>query len=660
MAGFLGNVGTGLGGFFGGFNQQRKADEEQQQSLLLNQLRAQALRDANDQRQAQSRLWSVFAGQQQLPQLPMGNAPPVPGIGGMQPPTPPLPGQPSVPMQQPMRGAGGSWTPLAPYARGSAAVGGPSPVDYLDPQFTRQVSAGVDAMPPDIRKQFTVESGFRDPAREAEVYRTQHPGQPVPQDSAHSHGTALDMGDRPAVEQWWDQHPEFGVGRPLKNLPGEANHLQLLNKVVPAPVRQEARATAATVMKSLPAQAAGTLDLSSLAQKIEAANPDADPVVKMMVLENAQKLLAPQDQRIWEAYKLEHTEAFTRETERINQDFQRSQTQSSQAFTAGQQRSSQGFQREQQQRGFAHEDATGGTLQTEIGPDGQPIGSVSVRGTQVRPIQGLEPGHRLEPPSITGRRELADTKPDPDAVNLIKSYTRGGLTVPYSFRSGKQGQANMNAAQAELSKEGFTGGEAALAQGDVKALDSAYRQLQAQYSKIQPFKNLAVRNLEAAAKQLEGTAPTDLGPLFNRYIAEGEKMLGDPGIPATNMIVLTSVNELARVLSSTTGAGQLTDSARREAAEVLSPYFSTGQFKAAKDVAVQEMDRRTEEMLNELNSLRDRLKTGASPGATRGPTPERQMQPGGTQPAAASPTVRYNAKGEAVHWTGTEWAPGEK
>jgi hypothetical protein len=83
------------------------------------------------------------------------------------------------------------------------------------------------AMPPDIRSQFTIPSGFRSPEREAEVYATQHPGQPVPTDSAHSHGIAVDVGKNPAVINWISQHgKDFGVQFPLASTPGEENHLE--------------------------------------------------------------------------------------------------------------------------------------------------------------------------------------------------------------------------------------------------------------------------------------------------------------------------------------------------------------------------------------------------------------------------------------------------
>jgi hypothetical protein len=50
----------------------------------------------------------------------------------------------------------------------------------------------------------------------------------------------------------------------------------------------------------------GKMSLTALAQRLDKANPGGDPLVKMMALEMAQKLLAPSELRQWEMFKLEH------------------------------------------------------------------------------------------------------------------------------------------------------------------------------------------------------------------------------------------------------------------------------------------------------------------------------------------------------------------
>lgn len=123
-------------------------------------------------------------------------------------------------------GMGGGVASLIPYARGNAAPGGLSPVTGLDPEFASRVGRMVDAMPPELRSRFSIISGYRSPQREADMYREQHPGQAVPRHSRHSDGLAADLGWDPGVLSWIGQHPEYGVGFPLANLPAEGNHLE--------------------------------------------------------------------------------------------------------------------------------------------------------------------------------------------------------------------------------------------------------------------------------------------------------------------------------------------------------------------------------------------------------------------------------------------------
>jgi len=112
---------------------------------------------------------------------------------------------------------------LADYAVGNAVPGGRSGVDRVSPELASRVEAMAAAMPPDILARFSVISGFRDAARQAQV-------NPAVKNSRHMHGEALDLGNDPQMLAWVDQNGgQFGVGFPLKYMPHEQNHLEMLN-----------------------------------------------------------------------------------------------------------------------------------------------------------------------------------------------------------------------------------------------------------------------------------------------------------------------------------------------------------------------------------------------------------------------------------------------
>lgn len=132
---------------------------------------------------------------------------------------------------------------LAPYAIGNAVPGGRSSVEGVQGEMARRVVAMVDAMPPDIAGRFKIISGYRDAARQAEV-------NPGVKHSRHTDRMALDLANDPTVLGWIDQHPEHGLGFPLKHMPHEQNHMEMMDAGLRAPVGQ----TPPPMLKGLMAQ----------------------------------------------------------------------------------------------------------------------------------------------------------------------------------------------------------------------------------------------------------------------------------------------------------------------------------------------------------------------------------------------------------------------
>lgn len=134
------------------------------------------------------------------------------------------------------------------------------------------------------------------------------------------------------------------------------------------PLVQEAQQTAAATAQTIPPEVYGRMSLQALAQQIDKANPSADPVVKMMALEQAAKLLAPSEQRAWEMFTLQHRETLALEKEKRDRQFEVDQQRRSQGFSADQQQRSQEFTRSQNE-------GTGQIIETDKGPMRIPRGS---------------------------------------------------------------------------------------------------------------------------------------------------------------------------------------------------------------------------------------------------------------------------------------------
>jgi hypothetical protein len=108
---------------------------------------------------------------------------------------------------------------LAPYATGNAVPGGPSSIEGVSPRLSSKLETAIAAMPPDVREQFLISSGFRNAQRQAQV-------NPSVTNSRHMHGAAVDLASNPAVLNWFNQNPQYGLGFPLQSDPKERNHLE--------------------------------------------------------------------------------------------------------------------------------------------------------------------------------------------------------------------------------------------------------------------------------------------------------------------------------------------------------------------------------------------------------------------------------------------------
>jgi hypothetical protein len=163
----------------------------------------------------------------------------------------------------------------------------------------------------------------------------------------------------------------------------------------------------------------------------------------------------------------------------------------------------------------------------------------------------------------------------------------------------------------------------------VRASQSELSQLMAQRGKLTAFASTARENLKAAI-ELSKKVDAQGIPVINRWILAGRKKIeGDPDVTQFDIFTNRAVAEIARLTSSATGGGVSTDSARREADELLQTAFNPGQFEAAAGALDKEVDFRLDGFEKTIKAIQINVRrlapSGGTPSGAGGtkPTPPR-------------------------------------
>lgn len=329
MAFNLGSVGTGIGGFMSGFDQG--ASNSLNIVNALNQLQQQ-----RKQQQAQAMLFNALKA---VPAAGFsGGITPSGGLPGGGP-QPPMPGQSSAPVQpqQPTFSPGAqAYYPAIPQANqqqsspsgsttanagapasspGDGGAGATSPISFQKflPIEQKYESGGGQNIP---NAQGSGATGvnqitgqtWRETAPKVGVDITRYPtamSAPVAMQNVVAQQLFKERGTQP----WTDFNPK--LAKAIGVQPG----------TVPPPMQQQAQQTAQKAAQSVPQPMWGSMELQTLAQQIDKANPNADPVVKMMALQQANVLLNPAAKMQWQMYMEEHKEDFRQQLTIMNQNF---------------------------------------------------------------------------------------------------------------------------------------------------------------------------------------------------------------------------------------------------------------------------------------------------------------------------------------------------
>lgn len=205
----------------------------------------------------------------------------------------------------------------------------------------------------------------------------------------------------------------------------------------------------------------------------------------------------------------------------------------------------------------------------------------------------------------------AANKPSDAALDMMAENVLAGGTPP--GRNPLQIKAVYDRAAEMAASRGMTAQQAVLEGHAAKANTAALGSLTKQYEMLKPFGDMAVKNaavLENAAKGV-----TDLGASFlNTPLRDLASKFGGTKTAAFNAALMPVQNDFARVLSSPTGAGQLSDSARHEMQNAISPGATYGQIKAALDVYTQDWQNRKATTEAAIKDLTGRTVSNGSQG----------------------------------------------
>jgi len=114
-------------------------------------------------------------------------------------------------------------------------------------------------------------------------------------------------------------------------------------------------------------------------------------------------------------------------------------------------------------------------------------------------------------------------------------------------------------------------------EADTSSKATALKNLSKQTTLINTYTDDAIRNGERLKEMMDkGIGPSEI-TWINKFVREGDKVLGDKDIPAYSGQLVTFLNEYSKVMSGALGNVPSTDQARREAAEILTDAYNKGQ-----------------------------------------------------------------------------------
>lgn len=182
-------------------------------------------------------------------------------------------------------------------------------------------------------------------------------------------------------------------------------------------------------------------------------------------------------------------------------------------------------------------------------------------------------------------------------------------------------QAILAKAASIQSGQGVTGADSNLRHADVKTSTMALGQLQKTRTNIEAFERTAQMNIEQA-RMLAPKALAGSAPVFNRWIQAGRKGIsGDADLTKFNVAVNTVANEYAKIMSGASGGAVTSDSARKEAMDILNNAQTPQGFEGALKQMQIDMHNRQQSLVEQEGRLRSNILGNGVTGSGAKPPP---------------------------------------
>ena len=183
-------------------------------------------------------------------------------------------------------------------------------------------------------------------------------------------------------------------------------------------------------------------------------------------------------------------------------------------------------------------------------------------------------------------------------------YTATGI-LP-SMGMGAAGAASRKAVM-NRAAERNSGQNLSANSAEYKANSTSLNNIQKQFDTVNAFENTAIKNIDRLIEN--GKAIPDLGARFANVPIRmiSEKMIGTPAMAKFKADLLTSQTEAAKVLNSANANGVLSDSARKEAEDILSGNLPYPAMVAAANELKNDMNNRHQAYADQIADIGKRL-----------------------------------------------------
>jgi hypothetical protein len=187
-----------------------------------------------------------------------------------------------------------------------------------------------------------------------------------------------------------------------------------------------------------------------------------------------------------------------------------------------------------------------------------------------------------------------------------EQFNKDGTMPPALSRNPAAVAAIANEAAKNAGERGQTGVDTTINRDANKADAKSLGNLTKQSDMIHAFESTALKNLDMLVAQSERVPRTEF-ILLNKALETGQLQVGSVETAKLFAIVKPFVDEYAKILSGQTGAAGASDTARKEAAGIISPYMTKEQIRGLAPFIKQELNNRTSSLTEQGASIQKRM-----------------------------------------------------